>query len=200
MNPITDQVEVNLLGIEDGIHPLTFHRMWNKMLLYDVSRPFDRNESRANLFPTDLSDYIGLSTPLDCPKIRQKSHNTGLTIYICDDKLINLRMELVKNGMATAERMLTYFRVCPDVTMWQYPRRNTFETSFQLGQSILANNCFESLQATICLKLVLTYTLDKLLQIIPLVVLSFVVAAFVLCTAAWHSRELKWSNPCTLAR
>jgi hypothetical protein len=27
MNPITDQVEVNLLGIEDGIHPLTFHRM-----------------------------------------------------------------------------------------------------------------------------------------------------------------------------
>mmetsp|Transcript_27167 Transcript_27167/g.49099 ORF Transcript_27167/g.49099 Transcript_27167/m.49099 type:complete len:111 (-) Transcript_27167:1023-1355(-) len=62
-NPITDLVEVNLLGIEDDIHPHTFHRMQNKMLLYDVSRPFDRNESRANLFPTDLSDYIGLSTP-----------------------------------------------------------------------------------------------------------------------------------------
>jgi hypothetical protein len=27
MNPITDQVEVNLLGIEDNIHPCTFHRM-----------------------------------------------------------------------------------------------------------------------------------------------------------------------------
>jgi hypothetical protein len=36
-NPITDQVEVNLLGIEDDIHPRTFHRMRNKMLLYDVS-------------------------------------------------------------------------------------------------------------------------------------------------------------------
>jgi hypothetical protein len=142
-NPITDLVEVNVLRIEDGIHPRTFHQMRNKMLLYDVSWPFDRNESRANLFPTDLSDYIGLSTPLDRPKIRQKSRNAGLAIYICDDKLISLRMELVKNGMAAAERMLTYFRVCADVTMWQYPRRNTFETSFQLGQTILANNWFE---------------------------------------------------------
>jgi hypothetical protein len=73
---------VNLLGIEDDIHPRTFHRMRNKMLLYDVSWPFDRNESRANRFPTDLSDYIGMSTPLDRPKIRQKSHNVGLAIYI----------------------------------------------------------------------------------------------------------------------
>jgi hypothetical protein len=37
MNPITDPVEVNLLGIEDDIHPCTFHQMQNKMLLYDVS-------------------------------------------------------------------------------------------------------------------------------------------------------------------
>jgi hypothetical protein len=50
----------------------------------------------------------------------------------------------------------------------------------------------KSLQAAICLKLVLTYTLDKLLQIIPLVVaFSFVVAAFVLYTAAQHSCELQ---------
>jgi hypothetical protein len=58
-----------------------------------------------------------MSTPLDRPKIRQKSRNAGLAIYIYDDKLINLRMELVKNGMAAAEWMLTYFRVRPDVTM-----------------------------------------------------------------------------------
>jgi hypothetical protein len=69
MNPITDPVEVYLLGIEDDIHPRTFHRMQNKMLLYDVSQPFDRNKSQATLFPADLSDYIGLSTPLDRPKI-----------------------------------------------------------------------------------------------------------------------------------
>jgi hypothetical protein len=32
-NPITDPVEVNLLGIEDDIHPLTFRRMRHKVLL-----------------------------------------------------------------------------------------------------------------------------------------------------------------------
>jgi hypothetical protein len=91
--------------------------MQNKMLLSDASQPFDRNKSHANLFPTDLSDYIGLSTPLDHPKIRKKSRNAGLAIYICDDKLISLRMELVENGMAAAEWILTYFRVRPDVTV-----------------------------------------------------------------------------------
>jgi hypothetical protein len=118
-NPITDPVEVNLLGIEDDIHPCTFRRMRHKVLLYDVSQSFDMNESRANLFLNGLRDYIGLSTPVDRPKIRQKSRDAGLAIDICDDKLINLRMELVKNGMATAEWIKTYYFMVhpPDVTV-----------------------------------------------------------------------------------
>jgi hypothetical protein len=73
--------------------------------------------------------YIGLSTPLDHPKIQKKSCNAGLAIYICDDKLISLRMELVKNGMAAAEWILTYFRVHPDVTVsWPEDFQNILST------------------------------------------------------------------------
>jgi hypothetical protein len=107
-----------------------------------------------------------------------------LAIYICDDKLINLRMELVENGMAAAaEWILTYFRVppghptflaswyknyveslcrppkmqsVPDVTV-SLPEffRNVLLT--YLVSRSLQTIVLKSLQATICLKMVLTY-------------------------------------------
>jgi hypothetical protein len=120
-------------------------------------------------------------------------------LYIYDDKLINLRMELVKNGMATAEWILTYFRVCPDVTMWQYPRRNTFEMSFQLGQLILANNCFEIITSNYLPKIGFSLYIRQAPPNYPIG--SFFHHCHICSlqsTTAPHSHELEWSNPCNL--
>ena len=111
--------EARILGMDNDVRPRTFRRMRNKVLLYDVSQPFDRNETRAKRFRMDLSDFIGLSTPLDAPKTRaqNESLNAGFAIDICDDKYVNLRMELIENGKLAAEWIQTYFMVHPDVTV-----------------------------------------------------------------------------------
>jgi hypothetical protein len=117
-NPRTDPLEANILGIENDARHRTHFRMSNKVFLYDVSQPFGKNKTQSSLFLRDLSDFIGLSTPVDIPKTMQAhSPNAGFAIDICDDKFHNLRIELIENGKAAAYWIQTYFMINPDVTV-----------------------------------------------------------------------------------
>jgi len=116
--PKRDEHQARLLETNSS-HVRIRRRMHNKVFLYDVSQPFDANETRAKLFAQDLSNYIGLSPPLEPLKRRtSQSFNTKYdAIDICDDKFAGLRAELVENGRAASEWIITYFIGHPDVTV-----------------------------------------------------------------------------------
>lgn len=117
-NPKRDPVEAALLRIDKDMRRRAYRPMRNKVFLYDSSQPFDSNETRAELFRNDLSDFIGLSTPFAPPRTRlRESRNTHYAIDICDDKFTNLRAELIENGKEDANWIQTYFMVHPHVTV-----------------------------------------------------------------------------------
>jgi hypothetical protein len=110
-NPMDDSKQLKLLRLDSP--PLV---MSNKVFLYDKTQPFDTNETRAETYRRDLSNFIGVSKPLVLPKNRV-SHNKGYAINICDDKFITLRAELLENGRAASKWIQTYFMDHPDVTV-----------------------------------------------------------------------------------
>ena len=109
---VTEQ-ESNLLG-PDKKRPRLHLR--NEVFLYEISQPSDKNETRAARFRTDLSDFIGLSIPLD-PLERKESDNFHYAIDICDEEYSHLRARLVENGKVAATWIRNYFLPLPDVTV-----------------------------------------------------------------------------------
>jgi hypothetical protein len=91
--------------------------MTNKVLLYESSQPYDKNETRASAYWKELSHFIGVSKPFTAPKRATSSRNKGFAIDICDDKFVELRAELIDIGMAASAWIQMYFITHPDVTI-----------------------------------------------------------------------------------
>lgn len=89
----------------------------NKIFLYDVSQPFDKNESRRNLFREDLQRFIGLQRPLPPIRIANTSRNFHFALDICEDRYIPLRKDILKVSKAASEWISKYFLDHPDVTV-----------------------------------------------------------------------------------
>lgn len=115
-NPPVDIKEARLLRLEEVISDSTTIAMKNPVMLYESSQPFDANRTRAELYWKDLSDYIGVSKPLEPPKRRTKSNNKGYAIDICDEKFVALRKELIQIGKEASEWIQNYFMMLPDVS------------------------------------------------------------------------------------
>jgi len=91
--------------------------MKHPVFLYDVSQPFDKNETRNLLFREDLSNFLGLTSTLNELTPRASSRNFHYAIDICEDKYQDLREELLKLGKAMSDWFLNYFLKHDDVTV-----------------------------------------------------------------------------------
>jgi len=114
--PLKDPDQLKLLGL-DNESAKEYHAldMPNKVFLYDVSQPFDpNNETRAEVFSQDLSNFIGLSKPLTPATKKERREKT---MNICDDKYAELRVELLATGKAASKWIRHYFVDHPDVTV-----------------------------------------------------------------------------------
>lgn len=118
--------ELKLLGT---LQSKPHRRYENQIFLYEVSQPFDKDRERAAIYSKDISEYLGLSQPLDpiVPRT-SKSRNYHYAIDICDDKYIQLRAELMEVGKNAAKWIVTYFLDLPDVYVSQ---RGRFEELLQ---------------------------------------------------------------------
>lgn len=113
-NPHGDPREAKLLGISKK-KKKALHVMKNPVFLYDSSQPFDLNNTRAEIYWQDLSNYIGVSKPLEPPGYMKSSRNSTVAINICDKKFQQLRSELVEIGKAASDWIQNYFMIHPDV-------------------------------------------------------------------------------------
>jgi hypothetical protein len=105
LRPYTDE---HLLSTFQG-------RMEQRVFLYEVSQPFDRNDTRSAAFRRDLSDFLGLSSTLPPVTIRNASKNYHYAINICEDKYIGLRRNLLDFGKAASAWILKHFMELDDV-------------------------------------------------------------------------------------
>jgi len=112
---LVEKSEYELLGVDKVVTPPF---MANKVFLYEVSQPFDRNRSRAEVYAKDLSDFIGLKKPLE-PIVPRSSNggNFHFAIDICEPKFDELRAELMVIGRNASKWISTYFMDHPDVTI-----------------------------------------------------------------------------------
>jgi hypothetical protein len=89
----------------------------NEIFLYDVSQPFDHNETRAGLFRKDLSKFIGLSEELPPLEVRETSENEHYEIDICEGKFKALRENLMKTSIDASNWISQHFMEHPDITV-----------------------------------------------------------------------------------
>jgi hypothetical protein len=135
--PLSSRDELSLLGPEfqkvAGLVP----KMENKIFLYDISQPADKNETRKLLFRKDLSDFLGLKKPLDTDPPRENTQEDGLEdspedyeeIDICDQKYKKLRAKLMEISIPASKWIREYFMDHPDVTISSPDRfRQVLET------------------------------------------------------------------------
>lgn len=94
-------------------------RMTNKVFLYELSQVSDSNEMRARTYRHVLSDFLGLSQPLDPLLIHgdSESSSSDSAIDICDEKYTDLRAKLVENGKIASKWIRGYFLSLSDVTV-----------------------------------------------------------------------------------
>jgi hypothetical protein len=97
-------------------------RMRQRVFLYEVSQPFDRNESRSDAFRQNLSDFLGLSSALPPVTIRNASRNYHFAINICEDKYMEIRRNLLDFGKAASTWILKYFLQLDEVYVSDKPR------------------------------------------------------------------------------
>jgi hypothetical protein len=110
--------EIQLLGGEAAKKQIDRvpNKITNKVFLYDSSQPFDKNQTRKELFYKDLSDFIGLRTPLDPFPESNFVSSTNLSILdICDDEFVQLRSELIEVGISASKWIRQYLLDSPDV-------------------------------------------------------------------------------------
>jgi len=99
--------------------------MPNQVFVYEVSQPFDHNRSRAETYSADLSNFLGMSEPLEpiVPRESSKaSRNYHYAIDICDSKFDALRGELMEVSRNASKWLSEYFLDLPDVTVSQRDR------------------------------------------------------------------------------
>lgn len=112
---LVDRDEYELLGLD---RPVTPPLMSNEVFMYEVSQPFDHNRTRAEIYTKDISNFIGLSRPLEpiVPRA-SKGGNYHYAIDVCDDKYIQLREELMAVSRNASQWISRYFLDHPDVTV-----------------------------------------------------------------------------------
>lgn len=113
---VADPSEAKLLGTDPNkVQP---PKMPNKVFLFEVSQPFDERSGRDVQYRKDLSNFIGLSTPLQPFRpVKYDSPDYHYTINICDGEFQQIRTELLENGRNAAAWIVTYFLGHPDVTV-----------------------------------------------------------------------------------
>lgn len=111
-----DPGQLKLLAAVTGMRFPTRPVSPNKVFLYDVSQPFDRDPARNGLFRRELQQFLGLSEPLN-PLETRSSRNYHYALDICEDKYKDLRSDIVKVGEAASEWIVRYFIDHPDVTV-----------------------------------------------------------------------------------
>jgi len=110
---LVDKDEYELLGIDKIVTPPV---MQNEVFLYEVSQPFDQNQTRAELYAKDMTTFLGLKSPLEPIVPRTSiSRNYHYAIDICDDKFIKLRSQLMDIGRNASEWIRRYFLDLPEV-------------------------------------------------------------------------------------
>lgn len=120
---LADEAEYGLLGglgkqISSGNIELRHYP--NKVFIYEVSQPFDHDSTRAATYSTDLSNYLGLSPPLEPIVPRTSaSRNYHYAIDICDKTFVELRKELMEISRNASDWIINYFLDLPDVTVSQ---------------------------------------------------------------------------------
>lgn len=109
--------EIELLSpfLEESVAHLK--RMSNPVFLYEVSQPFDSNETRNQIFRDDLRKFLGLRAPLSKLVERTVSRNSQKAISICEDRWVSLRADLLQLGKAASLWIRTYFISLGDVTV-----------------------------------------------------------------------------------
>jgi len=114
-NHMADPDQMKLLGqlhMRREIPPMP-----NEIFIYDISQPFDRNQSRAETFRRDFSKFIGLNRALEAPKVRATSRHEHAAIAICEEQYQPLRAKLMQVAVNASTWIIDYFLPHPDVTV-----------------------------------------------------------------------------------
>jgi len=96
--------------------PPKFPKMSNPVFLYEINQLQDANQTRADLYRSDLQHFLGLQQGLE-PISRGKSKNKSKAIDICDVKYRFVRAELMKNAVRASKWIRMHFLQSPDVTV-----------------------------------------------------------------------------------
>ena len=92
-------------------------KMKNPVFLYELNQLKDENRTRAELYLSDLKDFLGLQNDLEPISSSQSSNNKDAAIDICDDKYRFVRSELMKHAIEASTWIRSYFLLSPDVTV-----------------------------------------------------------------------------------
>jgi hypothetical protein len=88
----------------------------NPVFLYEISQLHDANQTRADLYRSDLQAYLGLRQPLD-PVEGPEEENQIKVFDICEENYSEIRAELMKHAKAASVWIREYFLGHPDVTV-----------------------------------------------------------------------------------
>lgn len=113
---VTNLHEAKLLRMGKAVQP---PKMPNPVFLFEVNQPFDTELGLGEQYQTDLSKFLGLSTPLHniTDEVYNSWNEEKPPQFICDDKYQHLRAELLNIGSESAEWIQKYFIPHPDVTI-----------------------------------------------------------------------------------
>jgi len=97
----------------------------NPVFLFEINQTQDENQTRADLYRSDLQHFLGLKEglePIESPSKKKSSTKRDLAcetkcIDICDDTYGSLRAELLKNAVEASMWIRRYFLQSPDVTV-----------------------------------------------------------------------------------
>jgi len=100
----------------------------NKIFLYEINQASPQRGEDVDHDPLfdqyrhDLSNYLGLQTPLDVPKHATREHRTdgnylATLMDICEDQHSHLRKVLLKHGTHASQWIREYFMPHPDVVV-----------------------------------------------------------------------------------
>jgi len=98
-------------------------KMPNPVFLYEINQLHDENQTRADLYQTDLQHFLGLKEGLEpivsssSSSSKSSSQTKYVAIDICDVKYRFIRAELLKNAVEASTWIRRYFLQSPDVTV-----------------------------------------------------------------------------------
>ena len=110
---LTNPDEYQLLGRTEPDYDAPY--MPNPVFLYEVSQPFDKNETRKNAYCQDMTDFLGLRRRLDPLKADPKAGKNYHKLNICEPQYKELRKELMNMGRNASTWLSSFFLKLPDV-------------------------------------------------------------------------------------